>query len=661
MLVAQRALRLLLVTLGLWALSNACTPQSPTALPTSGIATTIPTIAVSVEAPKAGWSDTEAGVPVSSLDPSWGDRFAPVTLVVFADFQCKYCRAVAGALDKLRKIYGPQKIRIVWKNEPLPFHENAQAAAEVGQGVFVGLGDAAFWAFHDQAFQRQSELSGASLLTWAEQVGVRDMAAFRQTLESKRFSAKVAEDSALAKQLKVDGTPTIFVNGVVVNGAQPPKKFQAVIDKQLKKAEQRLADGTPKEKLYAALSKENFGVVEEEKEDRVTVHRVPLGLSPVRGSAKALVTLVVFSDFQCEYCKKLELTLAQLRETYGDQVRVGWKANPLPFHGGAVAAANLALEARRQKGDRGFWAAHDKLFELQTRLDEDGIFKVAAKELSLNVAQAAAAVSASKHEKTIDQDADLAEELAISGTPNTFVNGRRVVGSQPLDAFKTIVDEEIIKANALVGAGTPPEKVYEALTKDGKVIPAEVPEKRLVTPAAGPSPTKGPDDAKVIIQMFSDFQCPYCKKLEPVLIKLMKNYGSKVKLIWRDHPMPMHAQAPLAAEAAREAMSQKGQAGFWAMHDLLFANQNALAREDLERYATELKLDLVAFRAALDSRKHRATIIAESEAANKTDVPGTPGTLVNGYLIEGLKTYATIRRVVERALSEANAPSGTQP
>jgi protein-disulfide isomerase len=125
--------------------------------------------------------------------------------------------------------------------------------------------------------------------------------------------------------------------------------------------------------------------------------------------------------------------------------------------------------------------------------------------------------------------------------------------------------------------------------------------------------------------------------------------------------MPMHAQAPLAAEAAREAMSQKGQAGFWAMHDLLFANQKALDREDLERYATELKLDLVAFRAALDSHKHLPTISAESEAAKQTDALGTPNTFVNGYFIEGMRSYATIRRVVERALSEANAPSGTRP
>ena len=82
----------------------------------------------------------------------------------------------------------------------------------------------------------------------------------------------------------------------------------------------------------------------------------------MRGKATAPVTIVEFADFQCPFCGRVEPTLSRSLAHYGDKVRLVWKHNPLPFHPRAEPAAELAIEARAQKGDKGFWAAHDLLF-----------------------------------------------------------------------------------------------------------------------------------------------------------------------------------------------------------------------------------------------------------------------------------------------------------
>jgi len=76
------------------------------------------------------WSDRDSPVPIDSKDPVWGSRTAPVTMVVYSDFQCPFCSRVEGTVDQIKQTYGKDKIRIIWKNSPLPFHPNAKPAAE---------------------------------------------------------------------------------------------------------------------------------------------------------------------------------------------------------------------------------------------------------------------------------------------------------------------------------------------------------------------------------------------------------------------------------------------------------------------------------------------------------------------------------------------------
>jgi len=129
----------------------------------------------------AEWNDNDSPIPVSSKDPMWGSRTAPVTIVHFSDFQCPFCSRVQATMDQVKTAYGPDKVRIIWKNEPLPMHPNAKPAAEAAEGVFALKGNDAFWKFHEKAFHNQSGLNAENYETWAKESGV-DVAKFKAGL-----------------------------------------------------------------------------------------------------------------------------------------------------------------------------------------------------------------------------------------------------------------------------------------------------------------------------------------------------------------------------------------------------------------------------------------------------------------------------------------------
>lgn len=415
----------------------------------------------------AAWSDADSPVPVTFHDPSWGARDAPVTIVEFSDFQCPFCARAETTMNQLRDRYGPEKLRIVWKNHPLPFHPNAAPAAEAAQLVFEGKGATAFWDFHHTAFGQQKSLGKASYQAWAVGLGL-DGPSYASALEMHQGRAKVDEDQRLAAKVGAVGTPTFFINGVTLSGAQPQEKFTQIIDEELGKAASKVASGTPKDRVYVELSQASF--VEPKSrdarpatvvEDGNAVHNVPVGSSPTLGPASAAVTIVVFSDYQCPFCKRSEITLKQLRETYGKQLRIVWKDHPLPFHPRAVPALNLANEARKQRGDVGFWKVHDLLMESLSL--EDTELRRIAEQAGLDLSKDMTTITRPRPLGYADDDTRLAERLHVTGTPRFFINGRSLTGAQPIEAFKKVIDEEIAHAARLVREGVSPTGVYQAI------------------------------------------------------------------------------------------------------------------------------------------------------------------------------------------------------
>ncbi len=475
---------------------------------------------------------------------------------------------------------------------------------------------------------------------------------------------KVEEDAAIGSKVGVSGTPASFVNGIFLSGAQPTEKFTALIDEQLKAAQAAIASGTKAEKVYAKISNENKAKAppspdrkpqaDKPQEEDKTVWKVPVGNSPAKGPSTALVTIVQFSDYQCPFCSKVEPTMDELQKAYGDKLRIVWKDNPLPFHPRAEPAGEITLEAREQKGDKGFWAAHDLIFKNQQKISDEDLLGY-AKELGLDVDKAKTALTEHKYKARMEADQDLADDLQASGTPHFFINGRRLVGAQPADGFKKVIDEEIVKAQALIAKGVAPKDVYAELIKDGKEPPP--PEKKTVDDPKPDSPWKGGEKAKVVINVFSDFQCPFCKRVEDTVNQVEKFYGEKVRIVWRHKPLPMHKDAPLASEASQEVFKQKGNKGFWAYHGLLFKHQgepDALSRANLEKLAEEVGgVDMGKFKKALDSNTHKAFVDSESAVADKAGISGTPAFVINGYFISGAQPFSKFKKIVALALRDA--------
>jgi len=176
-------------------------------------------------------------------------------------------------------------------------------------------------------------------------------------------------------------------------------------------------------------------------------------------------------------------------------------------------------------------------------------------------------------------------------------------------------------------------------------------------PASDSAPKRGGASAKVIALVCSDFECPFCARLKPTLDELEQNYGELLRIEWRNCPLPFHQHALPAAEAATEVFAQGGDKGFWAYHDVLFANQDALEPAKLVEYAKGIEgVDPEKVAEALADHRHVESVakdlrtIAESGAASGGF--GTPATFINGRLLAGAQPYQAFEDAVERALQE---------
>jgi protein-disulfide isomerase len=140
-------------------------------------------------------------------------------------------------------------------------------------------------------------------------------------------------------------------------------------------------------------------------------------------------------------------------------------------------------------------------------------------------------------------------------------------------------------------------------------------------------PTRGPDNARVTLVEFSDFQCPYCSKAVAETKNLMRQFPKDVRLVFKQFPLDTHADAQFGAEAALAAQAQ---GKFWEMHDLLYAGYPNISRTVVLGYARKLGLDMTRFTAELDSHKYRARVQAEEQEGEDAGVAGTPTFFING-------------------------------
>ena len=176
---------------------------------------------------------------------------------------------------------------------------------------------------------------------------------------------------------------------------------------------------------------------------------------------------------------------------------------------------------------------------------------------------------------------------------------------------------------------------------------------QAVAAQESPPPALGPADAVLEIIEFSDFECPFCGRAKPVLDSLRARQGDAVRLVYRHFPLPMHAHAGPAAQAAVEAARQ---GAFWPYHDLLFTHQDRLTDADLVGYADSLGLDTAAFAAALAGGTHAAAVAADVALGQGLGVGGTPTFFLNGYRVVGTPPLWVFEQAIRAFRSGAVEP-----
>ncbi|MEJ0004914.1 MAG: thioredoxin domain-containing protein [Steroidobacteraceae bacterium] len=305
--------------------------------------------------------------------------------------------------------------------------------------------------------------------------------------------------------------------------------------------------------------------------------------------------------------------------------------------------------------------------QLQARTDDALAEKQREYDLQLqrlNVALARARSAALETElnKLVDEKVLDLEATARSRTPaqllnavqvpapaeselRAFYDSQRTAVNQSFDAVRPQIDEYLRG----VAHDDARRKYLDGLRRRYHAVVLWEPLRETV---AASGPQRGPATARVTIVEFSDFQCPFCGRLAPVLKQLQATYPADVRLVFRNFPLrPIH---PNAAEAAAAGVCANAQGKFWEMHDAMYADQGGLGRAALEEKAKRLGLDVPSFSACLQSTKTTDAIAADEEAARRLGLSGTPGSFVNGRFFSGALPLSDWRNLVDEELQRTS-------
>ena len=303
------------------------------------------------------------------------------------------------------------------------------------------------------------------------------------------------------------------------------------------------------------------------------------------------------------------------------------------YNGGKITAGELELEAR------------PKMQELQNQMYQER--KQILERMAIErIIKAEAAKKNQTEEQYIQTQVE-----AVPVTPPSdaeakeFFDRLKAAGRIPPDTKYETMKDQLVQAMVNQQRRVNMQKVIEGL-RTAANLHIDLPPPRVEVAATGPS--RGPADAKVTIVEFSDFQCPYCGAAFSTVEQLMQQYAGKVKLVFRQFPLPMHPQAAKAAEASLCAADQ---GKFWEYHDLLFKNQKKLEVADLKAHAASAGLDTAKFAQCLDSGAKKKQVDQDMEAGQAAGVNGTPAFFINGVFVNGAVPIEEFRKVVDPELA----------
>lgn len=395
-------------------------------------------------------------------------------------------------------------------------------------------------------------------------------------------------------------------------------------------------------------------------------HRIALSNKPV--------TVIAFADFQCPFCARGQATLAQIQDAYPNEVEVIFLHKPLSFHRAARPAALGAIAAAQQGR---FWQMHDALFARYRNLNTMSI-EAAASEAGVDMDRWQADMRSQQAAVRLAHDIAVSNAVGVRGTPNYFVNGLPVRGAQPYARFEKAVTSALATVRKLEAAGHSGRRLRELAWRaghrtsgprllqyaiDGARVPAGL-AATATTPRRRASwldrrvwnvPVNESSDvivgnsqtATVTLVVWTDLQCPFCARLQASIDALRLDWPKRLRVVYRNKPLPFHRDARRAAVAALAAHRQGKYAPFVAA---CFANIRALSAADLERKATQLGLDMPRYRRDVADPAVLAQVTRDMAEAKRLGVRGTPTFFVNGMRVVGAQPLARIRPLVRSQL-----------
>ena len=199
------------------------------------------------------------------------------------------------------------------------------------------------------------------------------------------------------------------------------------------------------------------------------------------------------------------------------------------------------------------------------------------------------------------------------------------------------------------------EMIQAAVAKLTKGNPVEVyfkKPKSNIQVDIGNAPVTGGDNAKVTVIEFSDFQCPFCGRAAKTVSEVKKKYGNKIKIAFKQFPLPMHKDAVPAAEASM-CVAEQGKDKFWKFHDIAFANQDKLSADDLAKHAKAAGADEKKFKECFDAHKFADYVKKDQAYGEKLGVRSTPTFFINGQLLSGALPIESFSEVIDEELESA--------
>ncbi len=390
--------------------------------------------------------------------------------------------------------------------------------------------------------------------------------------------------------------------------------------------------------------------------------------APYIGPKDAPVTIVAFDDFQCPFCRRFADALHKAMEKYPKDVRFVFINFPLRrIHKSAQLAAEVGMEAMAQGK---FRQMHDKLFANQRQITRENVMKW-AKEIGMDTGKLKQALDSGKWKKAIDAHLALGRRIGVRGTPTVLLNGRWFRSYRANEVIKAIEEElALIKKRHI-----PRGKAWQVLTANGVKTIAELrgkknnrkrdrrrrktldPNVRYKITFTDQDPWRGTKDALVTIVEFSDYQCPFCRRVEGTIDQLLKDYQGKVKLVYLQNPLFFHKNARALTNAALEVLSEKGMDAFWKFHKLVFEHQRDVYKPDfmnvVKKFAQQVGADPAKVEEAAKTDKHKATIARHQALARKFMATGTPAFFINGYNLRGAQPIERFKAIIDRELKKA--------